>query len=36
MMNKRPAILVLAAGRATGLVLHQGGQDLPAKKIKTP
>jgi len=25
-----------AAGRATGLVLHQGGQDLPAKKIKAP
>jgi D-alanyl-D-alanine carboxypeptidase len=24
------------SGRATGLVLHQGGQDLPAKKIKTP
>jgi D-alanyl-D-alanine carboxypeptidase len=25
-----------ASGRATGLVLHQGGQDLPAKRIKTP
>lgn len=25
-----------ASGRATGLVLHQGGQDLPARKIKTP
>jgi hypothetical protein len=25
-----------ADGRVTGLVLHQGGQDLPAKKIKTP
>ncbi len=25
-----------AAGRVTGLVLHQGGQDLPAKKIRTP
>jgi D-alanyl-D-alanine carboxypeptidase len=25
-----------AAGRVTGLVLHQGGQDLPAKKIKRP
>ena len=25
-----------ASGRATGLILHQGGQDLPAKKIKTP
>jgi D-alanyl-D-alanine carboxypeptidase len=25
-----------AAGRATGLVLHQGGQDLPAKKIRVP
>jgi len=24
------------AGKATGLVLHQGGQDLPAKKIRTP
>jgi D-alanyl-D-alanine carboxypeptidase len=23
-----------ASGRATGLVLHQGGQDLPARKIK--
>ncbi len=25
-----------AAGRVTGLVLHQGGQNLPAKKIKAP
>jgi CubicO group peptidase (beta-lactamase class C family) len=25
-----------ASGRATGLVLHQGGTDLPAKKIRTP
>lgn len=25
-----------AAGRATGIVLHQGGQDLPAKKVRTP
>ena len=25
-----------ASGRVTGLVLHQGGRDLPAKKIKTP
>lgn len=25
-----------AEGRATGLVLHQGGQNLPAKKIRTP
>jgi len=25
-----------ASGRTTGLVLHQGGQDLPARKIKTP
>jgi CubicO group peptidase (beta-lactamase class C family) len=25
-----------AAGRVTGLVLHQGGQDLPAKKLRTP
>ena len=25
-----------AAGRVTGLVLHQGGQDLPAKRIRTP
>jgi CubicO group peptidase (beta-lactamase class C family) len=25
-----------ASGRVTGLVLHQGGQDLPAKRIKTP
>jgi CubicO group peptidase (beta-lactamase class C family)/uncharacterized protein YneR len=25
-----------ATGRVTGLVLHQGGMDLPAKKIKTP
>lgn len=25
-----------ASGRATGLVLHQGGQDLPGKKVKTP
>lgn len=25
-----------AAGRVTGLVLHQGGMDMPAKKIKTP
>ncbi len=25
-----------AAGRVTGLVLHQGGQNLPAKKIRTP
>lgn len=24
-----------AAGKVTGLVLHQGGQDLPAKKIRT-
>jgi D-alanyl-D-alanine carboxypeptidase len=25
-----------AGGRVTGLVLHQGGQDLPAKRIKRP
>jgi len=25
-----------AAGRVTGLVLHQGGMDLPAKKVKAP
>jgi D-alanyl-D-alanine carboxypeptidase len=25
-----------AEGRATGLVLHQGGQDLPAKKVRRP
>jgi CubicO group peptidase (beta-lactamase class C family) len=25
-----------ASGRVTGLVLHQGGQNLPAKKIKIP
>jgi len=25
-----------AAGRVTGLVLHQGGMDLPAKRIRTP
>jgi len=25
-----------ADGRVTGLVLHQGGQDMPAKKIKAP
>jgi CubicO group peptidase (beta-lactamase class C family) len=25
-----------AAGRVTGLVVHQGGQDLPGKKIKQP
>jgi len=25
-----------AAGRVTGLVLHQGGQDLPARKIRRP
>jgi CubicO group peptidase (beta-lactamase class C family) len=25
-----------ASGRVTGLVLHQGGMDLPAKKIKMP
>jgi D-alanyl-D-alanine carboxypeptidase len=25
-----------AAGRVTGLVLHQGGRDLPAKKIRKP
>jgi CubicO group peptidase (beta-lactamase class C family) len=25
-----------AAGRVTGLVLHQGGRDLPAKRIRTP
>jgi D-alanyl-D-alanine carboxypeptidase len=25
-----------AAGLVTGLVLHQGGQDLPAKKVKAP
>jgi CubicO group peptidase (beta-lactamase class C family) len=25
-----------ASGRVTGLVLHQGGQDLPAKKIRRP
>lgn len=25
-----------ASGRVTGLLLHQGGQDLPAKKIRTP
>jgi len=23
-----------ATGRATGLILHQGGRDMPAKKIK--
>jgi hypothetical protein len=23
-----------AAGKVTGLVLHQGGRDMPAKKIK--
>jgi D-alanyl-D-alanine carboxypeptidase len=28
--------VVDAAGRVTGLVLHQGGQDLPAKRIRTP
>ncbi len=28
--------VVDAAGRVTGLVLHQGGRDLPAKKIRTP
>ena len=28
--------IVDAAGRVTGLVLHQGGRDLPAKKIRTP
>jgi D-alanyl-D-alanine carboxypeptidase len=28
--------VVDASGRVTGLVLHQGGQDLPAKKIKRP
>jgi CubicO group peptidase (beta-lactamase class C family) len=25
-----------ASGAVTGLVLHQGGQDLPARKVKTP
>jgi CubicO group peptidase (beta-lactamase class C family) len=25
-----------ASGQVTGLILHQGGLDLPAKKIKTP
>ena len=25
-----------AAGRATGIVLHQGGRNMPAKRIKTP
>ncbi len=25
-----------ASGRVTGLVLHQGGRDLPAKRIRTP
>lgn len=25
-----------ASGRVTGLVLHQGGQDLPARKIRRP
>jgi len=25
-----------ASGKVTGLVLHQGGQTLPAKKVKTP
>ena len=25
-----------ASGRVTGLVLHQGGQDLPAKKVRVP
>ncbi len=25
-----------ASGRVTGLVLHQGGRDLPARKIKKP
>jgi hypothetical protein len=25
-----------AAGKTTGLVLHQGGRDLPAKRIRTP
>jgi len=25
-----------SAGKVTGLVVHQGGQDLPGKKIKTP
>jgi D-alanyl-D-alanine carboxypeptidase len=25
-----------ASGRVTGLLLHQGGQDLPAKKIRMP
>ncbi|HOW85182.1 MAG TPA: serine hydrolase [Candidatus Aminicenantes bacterium] len=25
-----------ADGRTTGLVLHQGGQDLPARKLQTP
>lgn len=28
--------VVDAAGKVTGLVLHQGGQNLPAKKIRTP
>jgi len=28
--------IVDAAGRVTGLVLHQGGRDLPAKRIRTP
>jgi D-alanyl-D-alanine carboxypeptidase len=25
-----------ASGRVTGLMLHQGGQDLPAKKVRVP
>jgi hypothetical protein len=25
-----------SSGRVTGLLLHQGGQDLPAKKIRMP
>ncbi|MCX6573582.1 MAG: DUF3471 domain-containing protein, partial [Candidatus Aminicenantes bacterium] len=28
--------IVDASGRVTGLMLHQGGRDLPAKKIRTP
>ena len=28
--------VVDASGRVTGLVLHQGGRDLPARKIKKP
>jgi D-alanyl-D-alanine carboxypeptidase len=28
--------VVDASGRVTGLVLHQGGRDLPAKKVRNP